>query len=757
VTVTPAADQSGTTTITLTVSDGTATASTTFELTVTPVNDPPAISTIANQTTDESTPTPPIAFTVSDVDNPAGSLVVTGTSSNETLVPNANVVTGGSNENRNVVVTPVNGQGGTTTITLTVSDGTATATGTFNVVVSSVNDAPTISAIPAQSTNEDVPTGQISFTVGDAETAAASLIVTGSSSNKTLVPDANIVISNGGDTRTVVLNPALNQNGTSEITLTVSDGTASAQTTFQLTVNPVNDPPIVAAQKPLNTAENTPITLTIDDFTIQDPDNAPGSMTLEVLPNSLFQVNGNTITPPLNFKGQLTVLVRVSDRALTSPLFPVIINVSDVNDPPVILGQNDLNKAVNTQFPILISDLQVQDADEDDRDNLVVSALPGDNYLVGGTSNNLITPSQDFLGELEIPVVVSDGKATSEPFILKVTIFLPGLQPSITGQESLIMLEDTPYELEFLDLIVSDADTEYPKGFTMTIEGGDNYTVAGRTITPALNFNNDILEIPVTVHDGTFPSNRYTVRIFVRPVNDPPEITALESTTIFYEPGSGPVPITETFECIDVDSEFLTLAEIRLVDPFFSRDNDELIFENSEDSPIRGIYDEETGELSLVGYATVDDYIAAVRSIQYNYRLTTDINGEPSPISTEPKGVEIRLGDGEFTSEPRTRTIELETLVDLDIANTFTPNGDASNDTWAIEPLQRSDRFSDTVVKVYNKRGLLVWETVGLDTENRWDGTYNGKLLPPDTYYYTIDLNLSFIKKTYKGAVMILY
>ena len=755
--VTPAADQSGTTTITLTVSDGTASASTIFEVTVTPVNDAPVISTIANQTTDESTATPAIAFTVTDVDNPAASLVVTGASSNETLVPNANIDLGGSGENRTVVVTPASGQGGTATITLTVSDGTATTAGTFNVVVSSVNDAPTISAIPAQSTDEDVATGQISFTVGDAETAPGSLVVTGSSSNKTLVPDANIAISNGEATRTVVLTPALNQYGTTDITLTVSDGGSSAQTTFQLTVNPINDPPIIAAQKALNTAENTSITLTIDNFTIQDPDNVPGGITLEVLPNSLFQVNGNTVIPPLNFKGQLTVLVRVSDGALTSPLFPAIISVADVNDPPVILGQIELRKEVNSQWPILISDLRVDDPDEDDKNNLVVSALPGDNYLVGGTSNALITPAQDFLGELEIPVVVSDGKATSEPFIMKVTIFQPGSEPTITGHESLIINEDTPYALKVLDLTISDADTDYPDGFSMTIGGGNNYTVEGRTITPALNFNNDFIIVPVTVNDGTFPSNTYNVQIFVRPVNDPPEITAMDTATIFYEPGSGPVPITETFECTDVDSDFLTLAEVRLIDPFYSRDNDELIFENSETSPIRGIYDAETGELSLVGYATKEDYAAAIKSIQYNYRLTTDINGEPSQISTEPKTLEIRLGDGEFTSEPRSRKIELETRVDLDIANTFTPNGDLANDTWAIEPLQRSDRFTETVVKVYNKKGLLVWETIGLDIENRWDGTYNGELLPSDTYYYTIDLNLSFIKKTYKGAVMILY
>ena len=755
VTITPAADQSGTTTITLTVSDGAATASTTFDVTVTAVNDPPVISAIADQTTDESTATPAIAFKVTDVDTPAASLVVSGTSSNVTLVPNGNIVVGGSGENRNVVVTPANGQGGTAIITLTVSDGTASASGTFNLVVSSVNDVPTISAISSQSTNEDVATEQINFTVGDGETAATSLVVTGSSSNKTLVPDANIAISSGGATRSVVLTPALNQNGTTTITLTVSDGTATAQTTFQLTVNPVNDPPIIAAQKTLTTLENTPITLTSDNFTIQDPDNTASTISIIVMPNALYVTSGSTVTPPNNFQGQLIVLVKAVDSGnLESPLFPATINVTDVNLPPVILGQaREIGMSVNTQYTlVVITDLLTEDPDTDKGD-LIVTALPGENYLA---SLGTITPAQDFIGDLAIPVTVSDGTTTSAPFVLRITVFQPGEEPSINGHQPLFMQEDTPYELKFTDLIVSDTDSPYPGSFSMSLGEGDNYAISGRTITPAPNFH-DILEIPVTVNDGEFPSNTFIVKILVRPVNDPPEITVLESSTIFYEPGSGPTPITETFECIDIDSEFLTLAEVRLIDDFYSPDNDELIFENSDDSPIRGIYDAATGELSLVGYATKDDYIAAIRSIQYNYRLTVDINGEPSQISTEPKTLQIRLGDGEFISEPRSRTIELETLVDLDIANTFTPNGDLSNDTWAIEPLQRSDQFAETVVKVYNKRGVLVWETVGLDLENRWDGTYNGELLPPDTYYYTIDLNLSFIKKTYKGAVMIIH
>ncbi len=211
VTVTPASNQTGTTTITLTVSDGVQSTSTTFVVTVTGANDPPTIAAISDQTTAESTATPAISFKVNDLDNAPASLTVTATSSNLPLVPVANINVAGSGEDRTVTITPVAGASGTATITLTVSDGVATASTSFQLTVTSVNDAPTITAIPAQTTAEDVPTGSISFTIGDAETPASTLTVTASSSNKTLVPDANIILSGNGDTRIVRITPGTRQ------------------------------------------------------------------------------------------------------------------------------------------------------------------------------------------------------------------------------------------------------------------------------------------------------------------------------------------------------------------------------------------------------------------------------------------------------------------------------------------------------------------------------------------------------------------
>src|SRR5262249_43683444 len=138
----------------------------------------------------------------------------------------------------------------------------------FVVTVNALNDAPTISTNGPVTINEDTPTPLITFSVSDIETPANALNVTGSSSNPTLVPNNNIVFGGGGTNRGVIITPATNQFGTTTITLTVSDGTTNASTSFLLTVNPVSDLPVIASIADQTTPEDTPtspIAITIGD------------------------------------------------------------------------------------------------------------------------------------------------------------------------------------------------------------------------------------------------------------------------------------------------------------------------------------------------------------------------------------------------------------------------------------------------------------------------------------------------------------
>ncbi len=65
------------------------------------------------------------------------------------------------------------------------------------------------------------------------------LTVTASSSNPSLVPNANIVVGGSGVSRTVTVTPVANQTGTATITVTGGDGFSTASDTFAVTVNPV--------------------------------------------------------------------------------------------------------------------------------------------------------------------------------------------------------------------------------------------------------------------------------------------------------------------------------------------------------------------------------------------------------------------------------------------------------------------------------------------------------------------------------------
>lgn len=161
VNVVPLANASGTATITVTVSDGSAAASESFNVTVNAVNDAPTISNISDKSTDLDTPTPPIPFTIGDVETPAASLQVLAISANQALVPDSSIVFGGSGANRTVTITPAAGQFGSATITISVGDGIATVSDTFVLTVNPPPPAFTAARINFQPASAPVPAGYL--------------------------------------------------------------------------------------------------------------------------------------------------------------------------------------------------------------------------------------------------------------------------------------------------------------------------------------------------------------------------------------------------------------------------------------------------------------------------------------------------------------------------------------------------------------------------------------------------------------------
>ncbi|SEM23504.1 gliding motility-associated C-terminal domain-containing protein, partial [Maribacter orientalis] len=75
----------------------------------------------------------------------------------------------------------------------------------------------------------------------------------------------------------------------------------------------------------------------------------------------------------------------------------------------------------------------------------------------------------------------------------------------------------------------------------------------------------------------------------------------------------------------------------------------------------------------------------------------------------------------------------------LNVAQTFTPNGDGINDTWIIYNIEN---YPNSLVQVYNSWGKEVFAT--RNYQNNWDGRYKdlgAKLPDAGSYYYRIDLD----------------
>jgi len=71
------------------------------------------------------------------------------------------------------------------------------------------------------------------------------------------------------------------------------------------------------------------------------------------------------------------------------------------------------------------------------------------------------------------------------------------------------------------------------------------------------------------------------------------------------------------------------------------------------------------------------------------------------------------------------------------VPNAITPNGDGVNDTWVIDQIEI---YPSVKVEIYNRWGELIFYAPR-GYSQPWDGTFKGRQLPIDSYYYVIDLN----------------
>lgn len=361
--------------------------------------------------------------------------------------------------------TPPQSAIGTNTVQVTATDPDGLSTvQNFNITVQNTNDGPRIAAgLANRGFNED---STFSFALpanafvdddpNDSVTLSASL-ASGAQLPSWLTFNAS--------TQTFSATPTQSEVGSYSIRVTAQDqSSAQVSNTFVLTINNVNDAPVLAIATPDFTPnEDTAFSYTWASNAFTDVDD--GSLALTVrqtngasLPAWLtFNASTRTIsgTPSQGDLGNLSLRITATDGSGASVSDDFSLNVSNVNDAPVAaiaLSNRNINEDASFSYQVPIGAFTDPDGDTLSLSATLDSglALPAWLSFDAGTRTFSGTPGQGDVGNIAVRVTATDpsGASVSRSFAIGV-----------------INVNDAPV----VTIAIADSQTQEDQAFTLTL------------------------------------------------------------------------------------------------------------------------------------------------------------------------------------------------------------------------------------------------------------------------------------------------
>ncbi|RLD88283.1 MAG: hypothetical protein DRJ29_17435, partial [Bacteroidetes bacterium] len=391
--------------------------STEVTYTVQNVNDAPVLAIIGGQLTNEDTPLTGLQVNFTDPD-PSDTHTITILSSD----PNVTYTDlNGNTTGSTYTLVPADDWNGSTQITVRVTDNGTAPMNDFEIytlVVDDVNDAPVLTPIGDQSTDEDINLTGRSVVFTDVDDTDLHTITVDSD-------DPNVIIDNltGHINGSMYdLAPVADWNGTAQITVRVTDdgtGALSDFETYTFTVNPINDEPVLTDIGAQSTDEDMDLTGLPVVFT--DPDADAHTITVVSseanvsMANLSGHVSGSTyeLVATANWNGTAQITVRVTDdgTGALSDFETYTFTVDALNDAPEIIEIGDQNVDEDDVFrgiPVTFTDAEPTDTHTitvtSDEGSVTVANLNGN---TSGSTYTLV-PATNWSGTAQITVTVTE-------------------------------------------------------------------------------------------------------------------------------------------------------------------------------------------------------------------------------------------------------------------------------------------------------------------------------------------------------------
>ncbi|SDF67003.1 PGF-pre-PGF domain-containing protein [Methanolobus vulcani] len=525
---TPDYDQSGSHSVTFTVSDGSLSDSETISIDVANTNRAPILSEIGNKNVAEGEK---LSFTIngSDPDYDSLSYSASGVPDDADFNPLS----------RSFVWTPDYEDSGSYEVTFTVSDSDLSDSETIIISVGSVNRPPVLSSIGNKDINEN---SELLFFVTATDPDVDDL--TYSIENK---PDGSYFDEGTGQFRWT---PDYNASGTYTVTFRVSDGNLTDSETITITVHNINRAPILDNIGNMQVNEGSSLTFNVS---AHDEDGDSLIYYASRIPQGAnFDPNTQEFTwiPDYEDSGTYSLTFYVSDGYLVDSE-TITINVGSVNRAPelVPIGDRTVDEGSELRFTISGSD--------PDSNGLTYSAtgLPSGAEFDEDTQEFVWNPDYDQSGTYNVTFSISDG-SLSDLETITITVNHVNRAPILS------VIEDVSVDENELVTISLQAD-EYDESDILF------YSVTGASESSSINTSTGVFtwipsyddagvyNVVFSVSDGTAKDTQ-NVEITVQNINLPPQIDVPsqvyvnESSTLVLDlnasdPDNTPLGITKDF------------------------------------------------------------------------------------------------------------------------------------------------------------------------------------------------------------------
>ncbi|MEZ6122627.1 MAG: DUF2341 domain-containing protein [Planctomycetaceae bacterium] len=344
-------------------------------------------------------------------------------------------------------------------LTLAVSDGLNTAAAqTVTIHVSDENEAPLLNVPTSVSVTEDSGQTSVNLTASDPDAGTAALTVTAVSADQNLIRDVDIVISGTDPNLQLLFSPVANAFGTTQITVSVSDGVLITTRVMSVTITPVNDAPQIAPLANMIIAEDTASGDIL--LTLSDVDTPASLLTVsatsdrqDLISNSGIHITGSgqnrilTFTPQHNaFGGPATITVSVSDGQQTQQI-SFQVTITPVNDSPFFANGNTLSFQTNGSLSVTAAAPGLLNGAVDPEGDplivVVVNQPTHGNLTVAADGSFRYEADPGFFGTDSFSYLVSDGNNASGESLVQINVPI-SVSQSVASTTTTTTAEPTP-------------------------------------------------------------------------------------------------------------------------------------------------------------------------------------------------------------------------------------------------------------------------------------------------------------------------